>query len=387
MVAGAPASIGGSGSTGGSTTAGGSSGGTPVAISVATGVEFTCALLSGGTVQCWGRNSFGELGAYSNEVCSASICSTTPLQVSGITTATAIAAGYAHACAVLSSGTVQCWGLNSNDQLGNGTTASSSEPVTVSGVSDAIAVATGWDYTCALLSGGTVQCWGNNKYGQLGNGTTASSPEPVTVLGVSGAIAVAAGRSHACALLTGGTVQCWGRNDYGQLGDGTTADSSVPVTVSGVSGATVVAPGWWEYTCALVAGGTVQCWGANDYGELGNGTRTNSLVPVTVSGITGAVAVTAGNENSCALLSGGTVQCWGICVGGHGTTTVGSWTCNLAPVQVSGITGATAVAAGGGQTCAVLSGGTVQCWGGNPDGELGNGTTSSSSVPVTVSGF
>ena len=341
-----------------------------------------------------------------------------------------ISSGFNHTCA-LTDNSVQCWGDNSVGELGNGTTTDSSVPVTVSGVTGGplIAIAAGYAHTCALfgrvacgykscseLVGGTVQCWGDNRVGELGNGTTTGGSVPVTVSGITNATAVAAGYGQTCAVLSSGTVQCWGDNSVGELGNGTTTGSSVPVTVSGITNA-VVDDGNYSstrdraiaagnlYTCAVLSSGTVQCWGDNSVGELGNGTTTGSSVPVTVSGITNATAVAAGYDHTCAVLTDGTVRCWGDnSVGelGNGTTTGSS-----VPVTVSGVwNSAAAVAAGYAHTCAVLdtpvfdhvnwygngnsvlvAGGTAQCWGDNSVGELGNGTTTSSSVPVTVSGF
>jgi len=255
-------------------------------------------------------------------------------------------------------------------------------------------IAAGGFHTCALRAGGTVQCWGNNQNGQLGNGTNTYSTMPVSVSGLSGVTAIAAGGFHTCALLSGGTVQCWGYNVFGQLGNGTTTDSTVPVSVTGITGATAISAGS-AHTCALLSGGTVQCWGRNDYGQLGNGTNTDSTVPVSVSGLSGATAISAGDLHTCAALSGGTVQCWGdnqYGELGNGTTSFSPPYGSNVPVSVSGLTGVTAISAGGGHTCAVLSGGTVQCWGYNREGELGNGTNSTSypydsSVPVSVSGL
>ena len=124
--------------------------------------------------------------------------------------------------------------------------------------------------------------------------------------------AIVAGGDHTCALVAGGTVKCWGDNLYGQLGDGTTTPSSVPVSVSGLTGAIALAAGGAisDHSCALISGGAVKCWGRNLDGQLGNASNTDSPVPVTVSGLSGATALTAASAHSCALASGA-VQCWG----------------------------------------------------------------------------
>jgi hypothetical protein len=192
---------------------------------------------------------------------------------------------------------------------------------------------------------------------------------------------LAAGFSHSCALLADGRVQCWGGNQNGQLGNGSKTDFSyVPVAVSGITTAVAVAAGG-DHTCALLANGTVQCWGENRFGQLGTGNLNKSAVPVTVIGITNAVAVTAGWEHSCAILSDGRVTCWGLKKRDDKTVTVD------VVVPVSGITNAVALAGGGEHTCVVLADGTVQCWGHVHFGTPGDAPMSESPVPVTVSGL
>ena len=215
--------------------------------------------------------------------------------------------------------------------------------------------------------------------------TIANRPsDPVDPPPSSTATAITAGGLHSCALLAGGTIKCWGNNLYGGIGNGTTTDSSVPVSVVGISAATSISAGS-AHTCALLAVGTIKCWGNNLYGGLGNGTTTDSSVPVLVSGITTAIAITANNFHSCALLAVGTIKCWGYNINGqlgNGTTTDSS-----VPVLVSGITTAIAITAGYWHSCALLAVGTIKCWGSNTDSQLGNGSIVGSSVPVDVSGI
>ena len=133
-----------------------------------------------------------------------------------------------------------------------------------------------------MLTDGTVRCWGENDFGQLGNGTTTTSTTPVQVAGLSGVVGISAGWRHTCALLGSGAIQCWGQGQFGQLGNGSTTNRTTPVPVSGITGAVGVTAGWWHHSCALLSGGTVRCWGANNWGQFGNGTRTSSLTPVTM---------------------------------------------------------------------------------------------------------
>ena len=347
------------------------------AAALSAGHQHTCALLADGTVQCWGSNDSGRLGdgTYTDR--------TTPVSVSGIANATALSLGWYHTCALLADGTVKCWGWNVSGQLGDGTRTRSTTPVSVSGISNATAISAGGSHTCALLADHTVQCWGYNSYGQLGDGTTTDRITPVRVSGITNATAIsAAGYAHTCALLADGTVQCWGRNDYGQLGDGTTTYlQTTPVSVSGISNASALSLGH-SHTCALLADGTVQCWGRNDYGQLGDGTYTTRTTPVSVSGISNATAISLGSQHTCALLTDGTVQCWGR--NDYGQLGDGTTTDRITPLRVSGIWNATAISAGLYHTCALLTDGTVKCWGWNVSGQLGDGTTTDRTTPVEV---
>jgi alpha-tubulin suppressor-like RCC1 family protein len=363
------------------------------ATAISAGNDHTCALISDGTVECWGDNTYGQLGngTSGNQ-------SSTPVQVSDITSATAISSGSSHSCALLSGGTVKCWGYNVDGELGNGTKTGSSTPVQVIGVTSASAVSASSYDTCALISGGTVECWGDNGDGQLGDGVTNHShgpdwsgndfsPTPVQVSGITSASEVSAGGWHGCVLVSGGTIKCWGGNSNGELGNGTTSDSWTPVSVysSGttpVTNVTQVSAGSW-HSCAVISGGTVECWGYNSDGELGNGATVDSSNPVQVSGIASASSISAGGEHSCSIVSGSAVECWGDNY--YGELGNGEKGYSLTPVQVSNITDATEISSGDEYfSCARVSGGTVKCWGYNDYGQLGNGTTTDSSIPVTV---
>jgi uncharacterized repeat protein (TIGR01451 family) len=353
----------------------------PPATQVAAGGFHTCALTTTGGVQCWGFNGTGQLGDGSTDD------SRDPVTVSGLASGVvAITAGIHHTCALTTAGAVKCWGSSSGNDLYN------TIPVTVSGLASGVAaVAAGSYHTCALTTAGGVKCWGSNVGGQLGDGSTDDSSTPVQVGGLtSGVAAIAAGNFHTCALLTAGGVECWGANYYGELGDGSNIDSHVPVAVIGLpGGATAIAAGNL-HTCAVTLAGAVKCWGGNMDGELGNGSETASAVPLAVTGLdNGMVAVTAGFYHTCAMGMNGGVKCWGANYEGElGNGHSGVDLRSDVPVQVTGLTsGMVAISAGITHTCALTTAGAITCWGSNSDGDLGDGTVTNATTPVAVSAF
>ena len=484
----------------------------------ATSQSDTCARLADGSAACWGWNAYGQLGDGSN------LDSSIPVAVSGIDgssptkRAVSIAIGTGHSCAVLADGKAKCWGSNYNADLGDGTGTSSSIPVSVLGVdgstpsSTAVAVvASESSLSCALMATGSQLCWGLSTYDQRG-GTSEIWGEPVHVTGLDGAtpagtvLQIATGRFFACSALANDAVACWGRNDKGQLGHGSQVATASPVNVvdttgpgstlnifQGARGRTLPPParpsaplhvvtsnatsasldvswtvpvtnggapitdfvvqyrkfgeetwstyahaastqtsisvsglnpqssyafqiaavnsagtGPWsgtestidsgnKHSCAVMENGTAKCWGDNTLGQLGDGSTAHSRVPVQVSGITGltpaatAVSVSIGDSLSCALMADGTAKCWGS--NNYGQLGDGSTENSPIPVSVSGITGLTpattavSVSTGSSHSCAVMADGTAQCWGWNISGQLGNNSTNDSWVPVQVVGI
>jgi alpha-tubulin suppressor-like RCC1 family protein len=352
----------------------------PAITAITAGGAHTCALTGSGGVNCWGYHAFGGApGAIGQSI--------VPVEIAGLASGVlSIEAGRVHTCAVTSSGGARCWGDNNNGQLGDGTTTHRSTPVEVVGLVGGVsAVSAGSSHSCGLTVGGGVRCWGANYIGQLGDGTTTESLAPVDVDGLaSGARAIAASDESTCALTSEGGVKCWGYNNWGQLGNHTTTDSLVPVSVWELgSGISAITSGR-AHTCALTAGGGVKCWGSNSFGQLGDGTRTQRTTPVDVHGLSsGIAAISAGGDHTCALTGGGHVKCWGYNRAGQLGT--GTTTDSQVPVAVPGL-GISVIAAGDQHSCAATSSGTVGCWGDNMYWQLGSRRVcgASSSVPVEV---
>ena len=297
-----------------------------------------------------------------------------------------VAAGGNHSLELKSDGTVWAWGDNTTGQFGDGTTTGSKVPVLVPGLSGVRAVVAAVAHSLALKDNGTVWAWGYNSYGQLGDGTTTDRYTPVKVSGLTGVRAIAAGNGHSLALKDDGTVWAWGFNLNGQLGDGTTRGRRFPVKVPGLSGVIAIAAGG-SHSLALKNDGTVWAWGHNIHGQLGDGTTTSRYTPIQVKDpkdpstfITGITAIDAGSFHSLALKNDGAVWTWGYNIFGQlgdGTTAHSN-----IPVQVSGLTNVTAIAAEFQHSLALQNNGDVWAWGNNLYGQLGDGTTAPSSIPV-----
>lgn len=354
-------------------------------IPLATGWNHTCVITSKGGVMCWGSNDNGQLGDGSRTE------RTRPVSVKNLTVpAVAVTAGWGHTCILTEEGGVKCWGRNKYGELGDGTNQRSSEPVDVSGLaSGVVAIAAGDDHTCAVNAQGGVKCWGYNNFGQLGDGTTETRNVPVDIPRLSGGVtSIAAGAAYTCAGTIRGEVMCWGNNELGQLGDGSDAPSrGTPDVVSGLTDGITALAAKGGHSCIINGSGGIQCWGQNKYGQLGDGTAKDQFTPVKVTGLDGAVSIIAAGWNqSCGVLAGGVLNCWGWNY--YGQLGDDSIVSRLQPVSVKGLTGKTiAVDGGGGHTCALMGDGTVYCWGFNKSGQLGDHTNLDSSLPVKVDGI
>ena len=341
--------------------------------------------LQNGTVWAWGDNTFGQLGNNTNN------SSTTPVQVmidgtTPLTNIIAIAAGGTHSLALQNDGTVWVWGYNNDGQLGDGTNTNENHAEKLTSISGATAIAAGFSHSLALGADGSAWVWGSNQYGQLGDGTTTSQNIPERI-GHFLAKAISAGGASNDTFVR--KIQlptipvASGDNMFGQLGDGTTTNRALPVAVSGLSTSTVTAlSNGILHSVALTADGSVWVWGSNASGELGGATTAGqSAVPLQVPGLSGIIAVAAGKQHSLALKSDGTVWAWGD--NSYGQLGIGSTSVPATPVvQVSGLPFIIAIAVGSYHNLALDSSGSVWTWGYNGTGQLGNGSTIQQTTPV-----
>ena len=362
-------------------------------VAIAAGNTFGFARKGDGTVLAWGDNSAGQLGDNSTTQRS------TPVPVFSFGTGSgviSISAGFNHAIALKSDGTVWSWGDNSSGQLGDGTLNQQTVPIHVSDPSGvgflagASAIAAGGtatgSFSVAVEANGSVFAWGFNDSGQLGDGTPTTRNLPVAVGSMSSASGIAAGDSHSIVLKTDNSVSAWGANTFGQLGRGTFDGSPAPIP--NLNNVTMVATNsTGSHNLALKSDQTVVAWGANSSGQLGDGSISQQTTPVAVSGLTNVIAIAAGASHSLAVKSDGSVWSWGLNTSGQlgigNTTTTSRSTAGTVPNLGSG-SGIIAVAAGAKFSMALSSDGAVWTWGLNGNGQLGDGTLTFKSAPVQV---
>jgi len=369
-------------------------------LSLATGSGHTCALLSNGTVKCWGQNNFGQLGFDTGGRDQAQ-----PTLVPNLSGVLQITAGSVHTCALITGGIAKCWGGNFSGQLGDGTRVSKPAPTTVSNLSDISSIQAGTSQTCAI-AGGNVSCWGK----QVLHSYKKPNPFPLSITppystiseyvdsplplgtGVSQAKRLAIGINFNCALLNEGKVACWGNNELGQLGLENALSNRNPVFLPDLENVIQIDAGP-EHACAVLSDHTLKCWGSNHSGQLGLDSVTTEYgqelpqpnevsSPTTVPNLNGVSQVAAGGVHTCALLDNGQVQCWGD--NNAGQIGNGKFEAAFSPNEVNGLSEAKSLSSFGGHTCAVLSDVSIACWGLNENGQLGIQGVWGSREPVTI---
>lgn len=395
--------------------------------SVVAGGAHSCAILTNDTVKCWGRNDYGQLGlgdTASRGDSPGEMGENLPVVSLGTARrALSLAAGGSHTCAVLDDGTVKCWGRNDYGQLGQGDTAARGDsagemgdallPVNLGVGRSATAVSAGFAHTCALLDDGTIKCWGRNDQGQLGLGDTSSRGDGAGEMGNNlASVALGAGKmaveitvgyAHSCARFGDGSVKCWGDNDLGRLGLGDTEDrgdqqgemgDSLPPVDLGLGVVSTSLAAAYDHTCAVLVNGSLKCWGLNGFGRLGLGDTLNrgdgpgemgdALPPVNLGQGRSVLTVAGGVAHTCAILDDDSLRCWGYNVSGQlglGDTSdrgdaSGEMGASLSPTELGADRTVVGIAAGGTHVCAVIDDGSMKCWGDNASGRLGLGDIS-----------
>jgi alpha-tubulin suppressor-like RCC1 family protein len=386
--------------------------------SVAVGNTHTCARNVSGAVKCWGANTSGKLGygdtQYRGDDAGEMGAHLPIVDLGTGRGALAMELAGEHTCVLLTTQDVACWGDGYRGRLGSGDDRDlgdvagdmgGSLPIVDLGLGrTATGVTAGENHTCALLDGDTVKCWGWNDFGQLGYGDREDRGDELDEMGDSllavdlgtgrSATAIAAGAEHTCAVLDDATLRCWGRNSHGQLGYGDVedrgdelgemGDSLLPVDLGEGRTATALAAGK-DHTCALLDNAAVKCWGGRLTARIGDepDEMGNHLAVVDLGTGSAATAIAAGRHHTCALVEDVGLKCWGrnnagqLGYGdtdgrGDGADEVG----DARPViELGEGRTATAVAAGGEHTCALLDDSSLKCWGANTSGQLGHGDT------------
>lgn len=350
-------------------------------VEVAAGGASTCLLAGDGAVRCWGADYNGLGGSVGSAVLHFPALS--PLGLRGHVVHmhhTAL-----HYCALLDDGTVRCWGGNLGGEAG-ANPGQQLVPVVVPITGTVSALDLGYHFTCALV-GDAVRCWGLNDVGQLGTGNKTNTKTPVEPIGLgSGVDRIFAGEAFGCARLLGGGFKCWGRNNDSQIGVTSTVTTTAlsPMTAVNIPSSVVTLALGFRHACGLTDTGGVKCWGSGlNNGELGNGSKVKSSQPVDVIGLSSGVTVLDAGPNSSCAIQNGNVWCWGsnarnLLGDGSGSTF------SAQPVQVVGVSGATAISVGDGHACAVIAGGELRCWGDNNTYRLGDGNLLAAANPPVV---
>jgi alpha-tubulin suppressor-like RCC1 family protein len=348
---------------------------------LAVGGRHGCVVTFGAAIYCWGANDRGQLGD------AGTATRTTPVRVAGDIAFAQVTAGAAHSCGLTADGVAYCWGEDAVGQLGDATRVRRTAPVRVV-TNDRFAVLrAGGTHSCGITTAGDLACWGANDRGQLGDDSPVAArttPTRVRWPAEGRAASLAVGTAHACALSSDGRAFCWGANESGQLGDGTRADRRAPVAVGGEARFTALAAGR-AHTCGATTDGRVLCWGSNAERQVGVPDRRAAIPTPTVAALplnARAIAVTAGAAHSCALGAAGDAWCWGRNAGGQLGT--GTRAARVRPVAVRAPAPLAAIGAAAVHTCALTTAGAPICWGVNAEGQVGDSTRTGRAAPTPV---
>ena len=361
---------------------------------IAVGLNFTCGIHENGKAYCWGNNTYGQLGIGSGYP---QTSPTAVLMPSGVNAFTNLVAGQYHACAVGDDNKPYCWGYNNDGELGDGSTTNRDQPVAVSlpsGVTSINNLSAGGFKTCGIGDNNVAYCWGGNNHGQIGDGTTTNRTTPTAVSLPSGVTAFTQIKSlywNTCGLGDNNQSYCWGHNWYRQVGDGASGTQRTsPALVSMPSGVNYIKDfvGGRDHTCGMGDNGKAYCWGGNTYGQIGDGTTSSRSTPYEVSlpsGVTSLSSLKSAGFTNCAFGSDNKTYCWG--ANNYGQIGDGTTTNQSTPTAVTPPSGGSSfefISVGTVNTCGMGDDGNAYCWGGNTDGQIGDGTTTQHTTPATV---
>jgi len=275
-------------------------------LSVSAGEYANCGLTSSRRIKCWGRST-GD-GTTTDRPSPVLVNDDGALYSD-------VAAGSYHSCGVTSAGVLRCWGDGWDGKLGTGNTNGSDSPTTADSGTLYTRVSAGRNHTCAITVAGVMKCWGTNDHGQIGHGNSgAAASDPVVVDAGVAYKFVAAGQNTSCGITLSGVLKCWGQNADGQIGDGSSTDRDSPVTSnSGTLFSQVsLATSSGGHTCGLTEAGGVLCWGSNSAGQVGDtSSSADHLTGYAVDSGVSYVSVAAGYEHSCGVTAAGVLKCWG----------------------------------------------------------------------------
>lgn len=352
------------------------------------GFQHVCGVRSSGTLWCWGRNQSAQIQAGS----AGRLLS--PTHVGDDSDWVDVAPGLSHTCGVKQDGRVLCWGARVFGQTGEGSFGHVTTPAQVGQEAGWSALASFGETTCAKDPSGDLACWGNSELGQHGGGATASEDAPLVVAGAPAIAQVGQGRQHACSVTESGGLVCTGSNANGALGTGNTVSSTTygPIATAGKPWASLV---WAQaaageiHSCAVATDGSLWCWGYNCYGQVDASLAANTVTSLTqVLPATGWKSVALGQYHTCATRTGGSLWCWGRNLNGqvgNGATVASEAGCaNKTGPFDHGTGWSDRVSAGVNHTCAVRQDGTLRCWGGNANSQLGDNTTTERTSPVQI---
>lgn len=342
-----------------------------------------CAMANTGKLNCWGHNTYGELGVDSFEnISAATEVKAYPDEITDFMT------GWYHNCVLTTSGAVKCWGRNNGGQLGipiDPSVPGYNVAIQINGFSGPVrSLNAGNMHSCALMQDSTVECWGSNSYGQLGDGTFVASSVPVRVKGLTDAVEVIAGEFQSCALKSDGALWCWGNNSNGQLGYPPSGSVGVKrasaAVVPGLETGVASFDTGWKSVCVVTTAGEAKCLGQNNTAQLGDGSKVDRYAPTPVHGLLAGVArIHLGQTHTCAVMLNGAISCWGD--NSHGQAGQVGVAEVLTPASVAIPFNVRTVALGWRSSCVELTSDEMMCWGRNDLGQLGDGTFDNSAEP------